>query len=96
MYPDIPKDEQEKWLKLTVNHPKSCSFHSPKSLSYMDIETVFIYCEKDVGFPYPAQIAVVQALKSQGAKIQEETLPSGHFPSLSMPDKLAEIVLKYA
>jgi hypothetical protein len=95
-YTDLPKDEQQKWLKLLVKHPKSLSFYSPKSLSYMEIDTVFTYCEKDAAFPYPAQKAVIQAMKSQGLSIQEESLPSGHFPSLSMPDKLAGIVLKYA
>lgn len=68
-YPDIPTDEQQKWLKLLVNHPKALSFYSPKNLSYTEIDTVFIYCEKDVAFPYPAQKAVIQAMKSQGLPI---------------------------
>jgi hypothetical protein len=94
-YPDIAKDEQHKWLKLLVKHPKAPSFYSPKNLSYTEIDTVFVYCEKDVAFPYIAQKAVIQAMKSQGLPIQEESLPSGHFPSLSMPNKLADVVLKY-
>jgi hypothetical protein len=57
-YPDIPKDEHQRWLKLLVNHPKALSFYSPKNLSYTEIDTVFIYCEKDAAFPYPAQKAV--------------------------------------
>jgi hypothetical protein len=94
-YPDIPKDEHQRWLKLLVNHPKALSFYSPKNLSYTEIDTVFIYCEKDAAFPYLAQKDVIQAMKSQGLRIREESLPSGHFPSLSMPDKLADVVLKY-
>lgn len=68
----------------------------PKNLLYTEIDTVFIYCEKDAAFPYPAQKAIIQAMKSQGLRIQEDSVPSGHFRSLSMPDKLADVVLKYA
>jgi hypothetical protein len=95
-YPDLPKDEQQKWLKLLVKHPKVLSFREPKALSYTEIDTVFVYCEKDTAFPYPAQKSVILAMKSQGVLIREESLPSGHFPSLSMPDRLADVVLKYA
>jgi predicted esterase len=94
-YPDLSKDEQQKWLEHLVKAPKSTSFYSPKKLSYTEIDTVFVYCEKDMAFPYPAQKAVIQALKSQGLQFQEESLPSGHFPSLSMPDRLADIIVKY-
>ncbi|KAJ2978963.1 hypothetical protein NQ176_g3525 [Zarea fungicola] len=95
-YPDLPKAEQEKWLKLLVKHPKASSFYEPKTFSYMEIETVFVSCEKDMAFPYAAQKTIVEGMQSNGVNIREESLPSGHFPNLSMPERLADIIVKNA
>ncbi|KAJ2983893.1 hypothetical protein NQ176_g357 [Zarea fungicola] len=88
-YPDLPKEEQEKWLKLLVRHPKASSFYEPKSFSYMEIETVFVSCEMDMAFPYGAQKALIEGMQSNGVNIREETLPSGHFPNLIFRRELA-------
>jgi len=46
-YSDLPLEEQQRWLKLLVKHPRALAFYSPKNISYTEIDTVFIYCEKD-------------------------------------------------
>ncbi|KAH8880245.1 alpha/beta-hydrolase [Thozetella sp. PMI_491] len=94
-YPDIPPEEQQKVLRGVVKHPKACSFYKPTAAAYAEIPTTFVFCEKDLAFPYPAQRATIEAHKSNGIEIDEVTLPSGHFPSLSMPEKLAEVVGRY-
>ena len=93
-YPDVPADVQQNILGSLVKHPKACSFYTPNLSAYDEIPTMYIYCEKDVAFPYLGQKAVVAMHKSKGIQIDEVTLPSGHFPSLSMPERLAEVILQ--
>lgn len=94
-HPDISHQDQQSALRHLVKHPKACSFYSPENTAYTEIDTTFVYCEKDMAFPQAAQRYMIMPLKDRGVKVDEEALPSGHFPSLSMPDRLAEIMLKY-
>ncbi|KAL7950100.1 Alpha/beta hydrolase fold-1 [Trichoderma barbatum] len=95
-YPDLPQEEQQKWLKTLKKHPKATSFYTPTNFAFTEIDTAFVYLEKDVAFPLFAQKTMVESIKEQGVNVQEETLPSGHFPSLSMPRELAQMVIKLA
>ncbi|KAK1768171.1 hypothetical protein QBC33DRAFT_585125 [Phialemonium atrogriseum] len=94
-YPDISHQDQQSALRRLVKHPKACSFYSPENKAYTEIDTTFVYCGKVMAFPQAAQRDMIMSLKDRRVKVDEESLPSGHFPSLSMPDRLAEIVLKY-
>lgn len=96
MYPDLPIEQRERWLSMTVPNPKASSFYQLKQFAYREIDAAFVFCELDTAFPYPAQKATVEGFASEGILFETENLPSGHFPSLSIPDKLADIVDKYA
>ncbi|KAK2596155.1 hypothetical protein QQS21_006432 [Conoideocrella luteorostrata] len=93
-YPDLPKDQQQKWLSTLIKHPRQCSFHCPSKTAYSEIDVAFVYCKQDVAFPYFAQRAMVEVLKAKGVEFQEVTLDSGHFPMLSMPNVLSERILQ--
>ena len=94
-YNDLPKEEQQRQLAQTVPHPKAGSFHKPKVVAYSKIPTTFVYCTEDNAFPYVVQQALVAAHKSSGIHVDEETVESGHYPFLSVPEKLADVVLKW-
>ncbi|TKW49998.1 hypothetical protein CTA1_10343, partial [Colletotrichum tanaceti] len=93
-YSDVPKTEHERWASLWTATPAACSQYRTKSLAYKDIDTAYIYTEKDAGFPAEVQRIVVGRVKDLGVGIREESLPSGHFPSLSMPREFADLFIQ--
>jgi hypothetical protein len=62
---------------------------------YGEIPATTIFATQDRAFPYPAQIAMAAILKGQGIKIDEHTVESGHYPTLSMPKAIADICFRY-
>ncbi|OAA68584.1 hypothetical protein SPI_00779 [Niveomyces insectorum RCEF 264] len=94
-YPDLSKEDQQKWVASHRKHPKECSFYAPKRTSYHEVDVAYVYCEQDNAFPIVAQRAMVDEIKKSGVTFREVTLDSGHFPTLSMPDVLAEKVLEF-
>jgi hypothetical protein len=96
MYPDLPVDERPQWVKLCRPTPQSPSFTKLKHFAYREIEPVFVFLELDAAYPYIAQKMTIEAFQAKGDNFKTETLPSGHFPSLSMPGRLSDLLVKYA
>jgi hypothetical protein len=67
-----------------------------KSPAYRQVNNVYIYCGEDGSFTLPAQKVVVDELKDLGIEFSEASLPSGHFPFLSMPGELIDKILELA
>lgn len=67
-----------------------------KSPAYSEVNNVYIYCNEDGSFTLPAQKVVVDELKDLGIGFSEASLPSGHFPFLSMPEELIDKILELA
>jgi hypothetical protein len=93
-YSDVPEMEAKKWIAHTRPHPQSCSFYRPKCLGYDGIDVAYLYAEKDCVIPLFAQEQLVEVAKLNGVSVGEWRLPSGHFPSLSMPDVLADKIVE--
>ncbi|KAF4816112.1 hypothetical protein CGCSCA5_v006827 [Colletotrichum siamense] len=91
-YSDLSKEDQQKWAGLMTYFPKACANYATKRKAYEGIDTTYIYCEEDALFSVVAQRILVGRVRERGFEIKEESLPAGHFPMLSMPDKLAEII----
>ncbi|KJZ73458.1 hypothetical protein HIM_07252 [Hirsutella minnesotensis 3608] len=94
-YPDLAPEERDKWLARCTKHPKVCSFYTPKTTSYDRVDVAYVFCERDEAFPLAGQKAMVQGLKERGVQFREATLDSGHFPMLSMPEALANLVVQF-
>ncbi|KAJ5018155.1 hypothetical protein K4K57_006220 [Colletotrichum sp. SAR 10_99] len=93
-YSDLSKEDQQKWAGLMTRFPKACANYATKRKAYEGIGTTYIYCEEDALFSVVAQRILVGRVRERGFEIKEESLPAGHFPMLSMPDRLAEIIFK--
>ncbi|KAH8660618.1 Alpha/Beta hydrolase protein [Xylariales sp. PMI_506] len=93
-YPDLPAEEQERQLKLAegVKHPQACSLYRVTQAAYKNIPTTVVLCELDNAFPYAGQKAMLDSHKNAGVSLNEVTLSSGHFPTLSTAGKLVDIV----
>lgn len=57
---------------------------------WSDVPNVYIICEKDACLPESLQIQLAQSASSQ-----IERVPGGHLAMLSVPDQIADIVLRY-
>ena len=80
---------------LTKNPARTAQYVS-KSPAYAEVNTVYVYCEQDAAVRMPAQKRVVEGLRGAGYEIKETTLPSGHFPFLSMPERCLDAILEVA
>ena len=94
-YHDVPVELRPKFDEL-VNHPLACPAHKMIDPAFSEVDSVYVYCEDDVCFLPADQRRVVDELKEMGVEFREVSLPSGHFPFLSMPEKLVDAIIDLA
>ena len=58
-----------------------------------EVDLVFVYCEEDRCVSAEDQRWIVGELKKTGVEFREGSVPSGHFPFISMPEKLLDTIL---
>jgi len=88
---DAPKPVQD-YLTSNIKPEPLVPLATPVHLTeknYGSIRKVYIHTLNDHAISYPAQQAMVKA----GHVAKEYSLPSSHTPFISMPDKLAGIIL---
>lgn len=88
---DAPKQVQD-YLTANIKPEPLAPLATPVHLTeknYGSIRKVYIHTLNDHAISYPAQQAMVKA----GHVAKVYSLPSSHTPFISMPDKLAEIIL---
>ncbi|TQN67140.1 hypothetical protein CSHISOI_08374, partial [Colletotrichum shisoi] len=90
-YSDVPEAEHEKWASLWAATPAACSQYLTKGLAYKNTDTAYIHTEQDAVFSAEAQRVLAGRVKDLGVEIREESLPSGHFPSISVPKDEAQL-----
>ena len=62
--------------------------------AYNEVDSIYVYCEDDQGVKADDQRWVVDNVKKAGFKFREGSVPSGHFPFISMPEKLLDTILE--
>jgi pimeloyl-ACP methyl ester carboxylesterase len=88
---DAPQQVQD-YIVANIRPEPLAPLATPVHLTeanYGSIRKVYIHTLNDHCISYPAQQAMVQSSKVA----KEYSLPSSHTPFISMPDKLAEIIL---
>jgi pimeloyl-ACP methyl ester carboxylesterase len=93
-FADVPESVHGKFAKGVKPDPL-IPFITPVKLSaehFGTSEKVYIYTKNDHAVSYPMQ----QSMAKNGQIKQEYTLTSSHTPFFSMPQKLAEILIKEA
>lgn len=93
-YHDVPADQHQGLLDMLVKQPASAAAYVLKNPAYEEVDCIYVYCEDDRALRLPAQKRTVGRLRESGVKMKEVLLPSGHFPFLSMPDKLLDAILE--
>ncbi len=56
---------------------------------------LYIHTEKSIWSAARVQMKHIEMMKADGANLEEEFLPSGHSPFLSMPEKLFITIYKH-
>ncbi|RGP68587.1 hypothetical protein FSPOR_5224 [Fusarium sporotrichioides] len=88
-FSDLPASEHNKaWEKVLGSHSRKSFDHLADFINAdVKIPTTYVKCEKDDVLPLEYQEKFLQA----GGFDKVESLPSGHFPFLSMPKETAEL-----
>lgn len=60
-------------------------FVGPEKCAWREIPSAYILCEQDCAFPSAVSEAMIEQVKSEGAKVQTARLKGGHAPMLSIP-----------
>ncbi|EQB52323.1 hypothetical protein GCG54_00007276 [Colletotrichum gloeosporioides] len=95
LYNDIPIEEAESAKNLMVTHghkaqytPISCS-----KAAWRVLPLTYIICENDQALPSVVQEMMIKKVEDEGIAVKKHRLPGSHSPFMSMPDKVATIVL---
>ncbi|KAF4454276.1 hypothetical protein F53441_3277 [Fusarium austroafricanum] len=95
-YHGLPQDEAQWAEKLRVAHSMDAQ-HAPidcEKAAWRVIPLTYIICEEDQGLLSFLQEMMIGKVEEQGVKVKQYRLGSSHSPFLSMPEKVAEVVLE--
>ncbi|KAF5985305.1 hypothetical protein FBULB1_2963 [Fusarium bulbicola] len=94
-FSDLPKAEAFTYAKQMTAH-SALSFAGPlKNGGYLNTPVAYIVCEKDISVPPVVQRSVIDMIsKKSGRNVIAFSCESGHFPTVSIPDKVASFIYK--
>jgi len=95
-YNDLSDAEGERWANTLKPHSYR-TFYSEVSVEpWMTIPSAYLLCEKDNAIPIQAQQGMVAMAQGKNPKAFDlvESCESGHSPFLSMPNTLANFLVK--
>ncbi|OAP55372.1 hypothetical protein AYL99_10345 [Fonsecaea erecta] len=96
-FPDLDFDK-------AVATVKSMSRHSARSFAsevtyagYQHVPVSFIVCENDMIIPPDVQRGYIEMIgRESGREVDVHTLPTGHCPNTTAPNKLAKVIVQIA
>ena len=93
-YNDMPGEEAEYWAKQLRGSTWPAA--PADAAAWREIPVVYMLCENDNALKPAIQEAIVGDLRGKGAKIDVQRVDSSHSPFLSMPEVVAEFIVKAA
>ncbi|EXA46649.1 hypothetical protein FOVG_03992 [Fusarium oxysporum f. sp. pisi HDV247] len=96
-FSDLSKAEALTYAKRMTAH-SALSFAGPlQNAGYLSIPVAYIVCEKDISVPPDVQRSVIHMMsKKSGREVMTFSCDSGHFPTVSIPGKVASFINKVA
>lgn len=92
----LPRSRADELAHANVTHNIMVVGGNVEGVPWMDVESTYVFCEKDKAILVQLQRNMVKDAQDAGGKLQVETLQSGHCPFLSQPDEMVRIVEKVA
>ncbi|ESZ98066.1 hypothetical protein SBOR_1597 [Sclerotinia borealis F-4128] len=91
LFNDLSENDVEKWKKALKSQPASGWDGTITYAGWKDVPSVYLVCENDQCIPQPLQ---EQLAGAAGSRIEKCT--AGHMVMLSMPRKVADIIISAA
>ncbi|KAF5686886.1 hypothetical protein FDENT_5613 [Fusarium denticulatum] len=94
-FSDLPKVEALTYAKQMTAH-SALSFAGPlHNAGYLNIPVAYIVCEKDISVLPVVQRSVIDMMSEEsGREVITFSCDSGHFPTVSIPGKVASFINK--
>jgi hypothetical protein len=93
IFPELP--EEAKAYTVQLENHSTISFHGVSTYAgYRHIPSTCLIPENDFIIPTEKQKALVAAPEAEGAKLTVIACEAGHVPLLSIPEKVAEVLIK--
>ena len=94
VFNDLPKEEAEKWAKMSTRHSGSTFPASLSHAGFKDVPVSYLLCNKDLAQEPELQRASIAMMEKQiGGKIDVTEIESGHAPNASRPKEVADWII---
>lgn len=97
-YNDLSKEEQQRSCEKLVVHPTAAQFDAPSqtygAAAWRNIPVTYLLCTGDQALPLEVQEIMIGRVEKEGVGVRREQCDASHSPFLSMPGKVADIVVK--
>ena len=97
VFNDLPKEEGEKWAKMSTRHSGSTFPASLSHAGFKDVPVSYLLCAKDLAHEPELQRASIAMMERQiGGKIDVTEIDAGHAPNASRPMEVADWIISIA
>lgn len=94
VFNDLPKEEGEKWAKMSTRHSGSTFPASLSHAGFKDVPVSYLLCTKDLAQEPELQRASIAMMERQiGGKVDVTEIESGHAPNASRPKEVADWII---
>lgn len=94
VFNDLPKEEGEKWAKISTCHLGSTFPASLSHAGFKDVPVLYLLCTKDLAQEPELQRASIAMMERQiGGKVDVTEIESGHAPNASWPKEVADWII---
>lgn len=91
LFNDLDDETAKTWVKKLQSQPASDWDDAITYCGWKDVPSVYLVCEGDRCVPAPVQL---QLAETAGSQI--EKCAAGHMATVSMPEKVVEVIVKAA
>ncbi|KAL3958139.1 hypothetical protein ACCO45_008717 [Purpureocillium lilacinum] len=97
VFNDLPKEEGERWAKMSTRHSGSTFPASLSHAGFKDVPVSYLLCTKDLAQEPELQRASIAMMERQtGGKVDVTEIESGHAPNASRPKEVADWIVSIA
>lgn len=97
VFNDLPKDEAEKWAKMSTRHSGSTFPATLSHAGFKDVPVSYLLCTKDLAQEPELQRASIAMMEKQtGGKVDVTEIDAGHAPNVSRPKEVADWIISLA
>ena len=97
-YNDVPESEVQSYVDAIQPHSYRTLYHEQSFAPWKHFPSTYIICEQDNAIPLQAQEGMISAAKAACPTSFDmvERCSASHSPFLSMPEKVADFLVKAA